>query len=54
MTFDMACGIILTISALGAVALLTLWSRYIIDRIHGDEPGSLREIHMNFKNGKES
>jgi hypothetical protein len=54
MTLDMACGIILTIMALSAVALLTLWCRYIIDRIHTDSPGSLREIHMNFKNGKDS
>lgn len=54
MTLDMACGIVLTIMALCTVALLTLWSRYIINRIHKDSPSSLREIHMNFKNGKES
>ncbi len=54
MTFDMVVGIGLTALALGAVVLLTLWSRNIIERIHSRSPASLREIQKDIVNGKES
>jgi hypothetical protein len=44
-------GIILTVMALGAVVILTLWSRRIIERIHARSPGSLREIQKDIING---
>ena len=54
MTFDMIVGVCLTALALGAVVLLTFWSRSIINRIHAHSPGSLREIQKDIVNGKES
>ena len=54
MTFDMVVGVGLTALALGAVVLLTFWSRSIINRIHDHSPGSLREIQKDIVNGKES
>jgi len=48
---DIIIGIILTVMALGAVVILTLWSRRIIERIHAHSPGSLREIQKDIING---
>jgi hypothetical protein len=54
MTFDTVIGVGLTAIALGAVVLLTLWSRRIIERIHNHSPGSLRKIQKDIINGKAS
>ncbi len=43
-------GIVLTILALGAVVILTLWSRRIIERIHAHRPSSLRHIQKEILN----
>jgi hypothetical protein len=51
MDLNMLIGIILTVTALGAVVMLTLWSRRIIERIHAHSPGSLREIQKDIING---
>ena len=50
MTFDIMLGIVLTILALGAVVILTLWSRRIIERIHAHRPSSLRHIQKEILN----
>ncbi len=49
MTLDILIGIALTVMSLGAVVLLTLWSRHIIERIHARSPSSLREIQNDNK-----
>ena len=54
MSFDMILGSLLTLAALGAVVLLTLWSRSIIERIHDRAPGSLRNIQKDIMNGNKS
>jgi hypothetical protein len=54
MSFDMIIGALLTMAALGAVVLLTLWSRSIIERIHQRAPGSLRDIQKDILNGNKS
>jgi len=54
MSFDMVVGALLTLAALAAVVLLTLWSRSIIERIHDRAPGSLRNIRKDIMNGNKS
>ena len=54
MDFDLLFGLILTVSALGAVVGLTLWSRNIIERIHSGSPPSLRKIQNEIINGKKA
>ena len=49
MALDILIGIALTVMSLGAVVLLTLWSRHIIERIHARSPSSLREIKNDNK-----
>lgn len=51
MDLDIITGIILTVMALGAIVILTLWSQRIIERIHARPPGSLREIQNDIING---
>jgi hypothetical protein len=51
MDLNIIIGIILTVTALGAVVILTLWSRRIIERIHANSPGSLRKIQKDIING---
>jgi hypothetical protein len=48
---DIIIGIILMVMALGAIVILTLWSRRIIERIHARPRGSLREIQKDIING---
>ena len=50
MDLDIVLGIVLTITALGAVVFLTVWSRRIIERIHNRSPNSLREIQRDIMN----
>ncbi|MBW1888642.1 MAG: hypothetical protein JRI52_09890 [Deltaproteobacteria bacterium] len=54
MTLNMIIGIVLTAIALGVVVFLTIWSRYIIERIHAGSPSSLREIQKDIINGNRS
>ena len=49
MSLDILIGIALTAMSLGAVVLLTLWSRHIIERINAHSPSSLREIQNDNK-----
>jgi hypothetical protein len=54
MDFDILIGIILASMSLGAVLLLTLWSRRIIEHIHAGSPASLREIQVDKVHGSKS
>jgi len=54
MDIDTITGVLLVAAALGAVVLLTFWSRRIIERIHARSPGSLREIQRDIINGTKS
>jgi hypothetical protein len=54
MSSDSLTGVILTVVPLCGVALLTLWSRHIIERIHSRAPTSLRKICMGRLNGDKS
>jgi hypothetical protein len=51
MNYETTFGIILTLAALSAVVILTLWCRSIIDRIHARSLSSLREIQQKIING---
>ncbi len=51
MTFDLIAGVALTIFALGAVIILTFWSRRIIERIHSKPPKTLRQIRRERQDG---
>ncbi|MEA1964829.1 MAG: hypothetical protein U9O41_06855 [Candidatus Aerophobetes bacterium] len=50
MTSNIIIGIILTVLALSAVVILTLWSRRIIERIRSRSPKTLREIKREIDN----
>jgi phosphate/sulfate permease len=48
---DAVVGVVLIAVALAAVFGLTFWSRRIIERIHAQRPGSLRQIEKDITNG---
>jgi len=50
MTIDIIIGIIILAVSLSGVVIFTLWSRHIIDRIHSDSPGTLKEIQETIIN----
>ena len=51
MNLEIIFGVALAILALGTVVLLTLWSRRIIERLHFNSSGSLRQIQKDIMNG---
>ena len=50
----MIAGIILTVLALGAVIIMTFWSRSIIEAIHARAPGSLRKFRNGIHHGDDN